>query len=358
MGNTELANNKKQRIVAYWLLLGVLMIIIQIIIGGVTRLTGSGLSITEWKPILGVIPPLHEAEWLEAFEKYQGIAQFSKVNPNFTLGDFKFIYFWEWFHRVWARSLGVVFAIPFAYFLIKKYFTKKMILPLILLFVLGGLQGLVGWIMVKSGLNDTNIYVSHIRLAIHFVSALVLLVYTFWFALKLLVPSSYHHSQVSLKWLLFTILGILTLQLFYGGFMAGLHAGAVAPTWPDMNGQFMPSTMNSESWVNSRLNVQFIHRLLAYILFILIVWATIKMHKLYKGSSQYRYLKIVRFYPLLLVLLQITLGVYAVFFSTTIIKEHFGTFELIAELHQTTAIFLLLSLVYLFYLFHKKEVIA
>src|SRR5690554_963452 len=163
----------KRKRVAYWLLTGVFMIVVQIIIGGVTRLTGSGLSITEWKPIMGTIPPLSEADWMEAFEKYQGIAQFKYLNASFTLSDFKFIFFWEWFHRVWARSLGVVFAIPFIYFLVKKYFSKDMIGPLILLFLLGGLQGLIGWIMVQSGLNDTDLHVSHIRLSVHLMAALV-----------------------------------------------------------------------------------------------------------------------------------------------------------------------------------------
>lgn len=146
------------------------MIMIQVVLGGITRLTGSGLSITEWAPIMGSIPPLNDAQWEAAFENYQQIAQYKYVNNHFTLSDFKFIFYWEWFHRVWARSLGVVFAIPFIYFLIKKYFLKEMILPLIILFILGGLQGFIGWFMVSSGLNESSLlYVSHIRLAIHFI---------------------------------------------------------------------------------------------------------------------------------------------------------------------------------------------
>lgn len=347
---TDFTNDKKRKLVAYWLLVGVFMIFVQIVIGGVTRLTGSGLSITEWQPILGVIPPMNEQEWLLAFEKYQGIAQFKHVNFDFTLSDFKFIYFWEWFHRIWARALGIVFAIPFIYFIVKKYFTARMIFPLLLLFVLGGLQGLIGWIMVQSGLNDTNLYVSHIRLAIHFMSALVLLVYTFWFALKLLVPKGQRIASTKLKALFLGILVILTIQLIYGAFMAGLHAGAAAPTWPDMNGRFAPPTLSTESWINERLNIQFIHRTLAYILLLLLAFAAFELRKLTQLNKNLVLLKKSLIWPVVFVVIQIVLGVFAVLTSVTIVKGHFGTYELIAELHQIVALFLLLSLIYIYYI--------
>src|SRR5688500_13160180 len=183
----EIHPTNDSRPVAVWLLVGVAMIIIQVLLGGITRLTGSGLSITEWKPIMGALPPMNEEEWNVAFEKYQQIAQYKYVNFHFTLGDFKFIYFWEWFHRVWARLIGVVFIIPFIVFIIQKRFKKEMIRPLIILFLLGALQGLVGWIMVQSGLEDSELlYVSHYKLAIHFILALGLLCYTLWFAFDLL----------------------------------------------------------------------------------------------------------------------------------------------------------------------------
>src|ERR1051325_2234939 len=178
---------KRSRPIAIWLLVGVFMIIVQIVLGGITRLTDSGLSITEWKPILGTLPPLNETQWNEAFNGYKQIAQYKHLHSYFTLEDFKSIFFWEWLHRLWGRLIGVVFAIPFIIFLIQKRFTKEMINPMIILFLLGGLQGLIGWVMVASGLNDENLYVSHIRLAVHFIAALGLLVYTFWFALQLLV---------------------------------------------------------------------------------------------------------------------------------------------------------------------------
>ncbi len=166
-------SERSARPIAIWLLVGVGMIIIQVLLGGITRLTGSGLSITEWKPIMGALPPMNEHDWNIAFEKYKQIAQFKYLNSYFTLHDFKFIFFWEWFHRLWARLIGVVFLIPFIIFLIQKRFKKEMIRPMIILFLLGALQGLVGWIMVKSGLEDSEaLYVSHYKLAIHFILAL------------------------------------------------------------------------------------------------------------------------------------------------------------------------------------------
>ncbi|MGL6268788.1 MAG: COX15/CtaA family protein, partial [Chitinophagaceae bacterium] len=163
---------KRSSAVAIWLLIGVGMIVIQVLLGGITRLTGSGLSITEWQPILGAIPPMNDEAWQKAFDQYKQIGQYKHLNFDFTLGDFKFIYFWEWFHRVWARFMGLVFLIGFIYFLVTRKFKKEMIWPMVLLFLLGAFQGAIGWIMVKSGLNENDLYVSHIRLSIHFVSAL------------------------------------------------------------------------------------------------------------------------------------------------------------------------------------------
>ncbi|MGL6268400.1 MAG: COX15/CtaA family protein, partial [Chitinophagaceae bacterium] len=180
--NEEIIQKTDSRTVAYWLLTGVGMIMVQVLLGGITRLTGSGLSITEWKPILGAFPPMNEPDWISAFDKYKEIGQFKHINFDFTLTDFKYIYFWEWFHRVWARLIGLVFLVPFIYFIRKKMIGKEMVIPMIILFLLGALQGALGWIMVKSGLNEEDIYVSHIRLAIHFMAALGLLCYTLWFA--------------------------------------------------------------------------------------------------------------------------------------------------------------------------------
>lgn len=349
----EIIADKKRRSVAIWLMVGVFMIIVQIILGGITRLTGSGLSITEWNPIMGVLPPLNHTAWMTAFEQYKHTGQFKYVNADFTLSNFKFIFFWEWFHRIWARSLGVVFAIPFIYFLIKKYFSKEMIGPFILLFILGGLQGLIGWIMVQSGLTDDNINVSHIKLTIHFISALVLLSYTFWFALKLLIPENKISYDSKIKNFLLLILALFTIQLIYGGFMAGLKAANFAPTWPSINGQTVPNGIMNQSWINQPINVHFIHRNLAYIVFILIVWSFYKVRQFAK-SHHADYLLTASKWPLILVFIQVLLGIFTVLSSLKIVIGHFGIFETLAALHQLNAIALLLSLIYQYYLVRKR----
>jgi len=226
------------RPVAAWLLIGIAMLIIQVLLGGITRLTGSGLSITEWKPIMGTLPPVNDQQWNDAFDKYKQIAQYKYLNSSFTLSDFKSIFFWEWFHRLWARLIGVAFLIPFIIFLVQKRFKPGMVRPMIILFLLGALQGLVGWIMVMSGLNEENVYVSHYRLAIHFIFALGLICYTLWFALELLIPGDQLVTNSSARKFTIWLISILTLQLIYGAFMAGLKAATYAPTWPDINGKF------------------------------------------------------------------------------------------------------------------------
>ena len=183
----NLSQERSSRQIATWLLIGVGMIIVQVLLGGITRLTESGLSITEWKPITGALPPMNDVAWQAEFDKYKITDQFKYVHQNFSLSDFKFIFFWEWFHRVWARLMGLVFLTGFIYFLAKKKFNKTMIRPMVILFLLGALQGAIGWLMVKSGLVPEKYFVGHIELTTHFIAALGLLCYTFWFALTLLI---------------------------------------------------------------------------------------------------------------------------------------------------------------------------
>ncbi len=182
-------SNSNSRAVAAWLMTGVFMLLVQVILGGVTRLTGSGLSITEWNVFTGTLPPLSENQWIIEFDKYRQTPQYHLINTDFGISDFKFIYFWEWFHRLWARAIGVVFIIGFFWFLRKKQLKREMIRPFIILFLLGALQGAVGWIMVASGLTGDAIYVQPTKLALHFVFALCLVAYTFWFALELRIPA-------------------------------------------------------------------------------------------------------------------------------------------------------------------------
>ena len=331
---------KDKRPVAIWLFIGVFMIVIQVLLGGLTRLTGSGLSITEWKPIIGAFPPMNEQAWQDAFDKYKEIAQFKHLNSHFTLYDFKFIFFWEWLHRDWARLMGLVFIFPFIYFLIKRKIEKSMVYPMIILFLLGGLQGAIGWIMVQSGLNAENLYVSHIRLAIHFMAALVLLCYALWFALKISVPRNQLLHDPYLRKLNVWLLVLVTVQLIYGAFMAGLHAAFAAITWPDINGMIWPSGMLTqgsflEDISHNLITVQFIHRGLAYLICIPVILWTLGAKKLPLESILYK----TRFLPLLLLLVQILLGVLTVINTTGAIPL------LYAILHQFVGMMFLLSLV-------------
>jgi cytochrome c oxidase assembly protein subunit 15 len=347
----QVVSQRSSRPVAIWLLIGVGMLIIQVLLGGITRLTGSGLSITEWKPILGALPPLNEQEWNTAFEKYKQIAQYKYLNSYFTLHDFKFIFFWEWLHRLWARLISIVFLIPFIIFLIQRRFKKEMIRPMIILFLLGALQGLVGWIMVQSGLEDSELlYVSHYKLAIHFILALGLLCYALWFALKLLVVKEQVVINRSLKKFTLWLVIVLIIQLIYGAFMAGLKAATVAPTWPDMNGNWLPPHVHTLAGrkfpgisflTDNPLVIHFIHRNLAYLIFFLILLWT---WQAYKSKAGVLFRK-VRWLPVFIVLLQLLLGIFAVLYSV-----ERTTFIWIAVAHQFVAMLLLLSLIIMLYL--------
>lgn len=342
---------RNYRPVAIWLYVGVFMIVVQILLGGITRLTESGLSITEWKPITGMLPPLNDAQWQSEFDKYKSTSQFQYIHENFSLSDFKQIFFWEWFHRVWARLMGLVFVVGFVWFLIRRKFSSIMVMPLIMLFVLGAIQGAIGWIMVKSGLVPERLFVGHVELATHFMAALLLLVYTFWFALSLTVPNVWLVINKKLKNRGVLIMIVLIFQLIYGAFMAGLHAAIVAPTWPDINGKWVPSEMNSikplwENWIENKLAIQFIHRGLAYILFILtFIWwqQAIKI----KGS---RLFHIIRVLPVLLVTLQVLLGIF-----TVVTSPYGNNLVYFGVAHQTVGILYLLSVILMLFTVRKRR---
>lgn len=345
------------RAVAIWLLIGVGMIVVQILLGGITRLTGSGLSITEWDVVTGALPPMSETAWLEKFNEYQQTPQYRLINAGFTLSDFKFIFFWEWFHRFWARLIGVVFLVGFIYLVARRYLRKEMINPLLILFLLGALQGAVGWIMVASGLTGDAVYVKPTRLALHFVLAIGLLCYTFWFALQLLVPSSERRWVPQVRNLLLIILVLLCVQLIYGALMAGHKAAAVASTWPSINGAWVPDGMGShQPWlinlIDNTTTIHFIHRNLAYLITIFIlIWYRKASLEPVSGAAR-RYLR----WPVLLVVMQVLLGILSVLTSKTIVPNVWGNFEWMAQIHQLVAMFLVLSLVGMLYLFGHKRV--
>jgi cytochrome c oxidase assembly protein subunit 15 len=311
----QLERNRKQ--VARWLLAGVFMIMIQVLIGGITRLTESGLSITEWKPITGALPPLTDAQWESEFAKYRTTDQFKYVHQSFGMSDFKFIFFWEWFHRLWARMMGMVFLAGFIYFIAKRKFEKKTILPMTALFILGALQGAIGWIMVQSGLVPEKYYVGHIELTTHFMAAILLLAYTLLFALSLLPSFQNKINSGGLKRLMQVLIFVLFFQLMYGGLMAGLKAAAIAPTWPDINGSMIPVRGNDypgffNDIFNNPITVQFIHRGFAYLLLVLSV-------VFYFASSSFSRSSPFNFFRkafLLLMMIQVLLGVLTVLNAT------------------------------------------
>lgn len=335
----------RSRPVAIWLLIGIGMLMIQVVLGGITRLTGSGLSITEWKPIMGVLPPTSTEQWQIAFEKYKQIGQYKFINSDFTLDDFKFIFFWEWFHRLWARLIAVAFAIPFVVFIVQKRFRKDMIAPMLILFLGGALQGAIGWIMVQSGLNENDISVSHYRLAIHFIAAMALICYAVWFALKLLVPPREIVSNNGLRNFTSSLIVLLIVQLIYGAFMAGMKAGVVAPSWPTINGEWIPSQTKGTIF-NDPLLVQFIHRMLAYLLFVLVIIWWVRSRAINTGNL----FKTYRILPLLLVVLQVVIGIFTVLHS----PKRFDLLWL-GTIHQFVAMLLLLCLVWMRFMVNGKS---
>ena len=354
--------NRSNKLVATWLLVGVVMTIIQFVLGGVTRLTGSGLSITEWEVITGALPPLSEQAWLNEFAKYKQTPQFQLLNFEFDLQNFKYIFFWEWFHRLWARIIGLVFAGGFIWFLVAKHFKKEMIKPLVILFFLGMMQGAIGWIMVASGLQGDAVYVKPTRLALHFIFALGLLSYTLWFALQLSVPKTalqisagMHQAVQKAKTLNVAILALLVLQLMYGALMAGHKAAMVAPTWPTINGDYLPQNLFSDpvfllNFIENKILVHFMHRGIAYILLALVIYWTVKLYQI-NGSSFFNRIKI---FPLLLVLLQVLLGIASLLYARSIIPGVWGIFEWMAQIHQLVGMSLLLSLVATYYVMREQ----
>jgi heme a synthase len=262
--------------VELWLWSIAALVFAMVVVGGATRLTGSGLSITEWRPILGAIPPLNEADWQAAFEKYKQIPQYAVVNKGMTLGDFKFIYAWEWSHRLLGRLIGALFALPFLWFWLRGKLRAGLAPKLLGVLALGGLQGFIGWYMVKSGLAD-RVSVSQYRLALHLTVAFAIMGLVVWLAREeaqhrqfITGPAASSGSRRRAG----LLVALVELQVMLGALVAGLKAGLVYNTWPDMNGRFIPEGMwpLSPWYLNlfeTIATVQFDHRMLAYLIVIL-----------------------------------------------------------------------------------------
>jgi heme a synthase len=254
------------RPVAIWLLVCCAMIFAMVVIGGITRLTWSGLSITEWQPVTGIVPPLSASAWQAEFAKYQQIPQYKLLNAGMSLGDFKTIYLWEYVHRLWGRLIGFAYALPFVYFLLRRRVPRRLAWPLAGIFALGAAQGALGWWMVKSGLAG-RIEVSQYRLTAHLALALAIYAATLWTALGLIVaPARMVPSWVRRGAEL--VLGLVSLTIVAGGFVAGLNAGLVYNTFPLMDGSFVPAGYAQlepfvRNWFENVAAAQFDHRILA-----------------------------------------------------------------------------------------------
>ena len=327
---------KDNKRVIYWLLTGCALIFIMVIVGGITRLTHSGLSISNYKLISGTIPPMNEVEWQAAFELYKQYPEYQKLNNHFSLEDFKDIYFWEWLHRVLGRVIGIVFIIPFLYFLVTKQLTKSTIKKSLILLVMGSFQGFLGWYMVKSGLVDRP-DVSHYRLAAHLTTAFLTFAYTFWVALDLIFPNK-KTVEKGFRNLIRVGLVVLIIQIIYGAFVAGLDAGWIHNHWPMMSeGEFMHETVYIEqnplykNFIEGKSGVQFVHRTLAYIVVILIIviWRKSKQQIL----SKYQLSGILSL--LIMVSIQFLLGVFTILLQVPVwlgVAHQVGAFLLLSAM--------------------------
>jgi heme a synthase len=322
---------KSHTAVGLWLLAVALVILAMVTIGGLTRLTGSGLSITEWKPIMGALPPLSDAAWADAFAKYQRIPQYVIENRGMSLEGFKGIFWWEWTHRFLGRLLGFMFFVPFVWFAATGAIQRRDWPRMLLLFALGGLQGFIGWWMVTSGL-ETRISVSQYRLAIHLGAALLLLIAILWIALEYLRGGKSTGTSKRATAFIALVYG----QMLLGALVAGLHAGLIYNTWPDMNGKVFPEEpfFTSPWWTNFFENpglAQFDHRLGAYCVAGFAVWIYLQGIKL--GGLAKTSVKLVA----AITAFQIFLGI-----ATLLMQAP----EALAALHQVTAACLLCAAVW------------
>ena len=317
----------------FWHLIVILLLISLISIGGFTRLTNSGLSITNWELFSGILPPLNEQSWDSYFSLYKTIPQYNELNTGMTIHEFKYIFWWEYIHRLLARFLGLVYLLPFIFFVLRKIIYKNNFyyyLSVLLLFIF---QGFLGWFMVKSGLS-VNVDVSHFRLAAHLGVAVIILLLVFWAFLNS------GNQQLNLKlftssYLLLIFLLLVYIQIIFGAFTSGLDAGRIYQTWPYMNLNFLPDEVTLKSFFSKeiftdRAHVQLLHRLNAYLIFI--VFVIFYAYKLKTKEIHLTSLTWILFF----LIIQIFLGI------TTLIS---GLNIYLAALHQLTSIFLVMSIV-------------
>ena len=328
------------KFINYWLLSLLFFIGLIVIVGGLTRLTDSGLSITTWDVVKGILPPLTNVQWENAFNLYKEIPQYYLLNQNMSIDEFKTIFYWEYAHRILGRILGLLFIIPFIFIYIKKILTKKYNQNLFILFLLILLQGTVGWYMVKSGLIE-NTTVSHYRLAIHLNLAFILFSAIFWYFLNIKLKKNKFFFQFKSDYLVPKIfIFLIFLQITFGAFTSGLDAGKIYQSWPLMNNYFFPDDLTLKNVMNIKIFsepsfVQFIHRKLAYIIF---AYVLIMSFFIFYKKEKYMYNSTI--FLLIMIFIQLILGIF------TLIS---GAYIWIASLHQISTIFLLISSIYFYY---------
>lgn len=325
-------SQRRSRVIAYWLLSVAGMVFVMVVIGGVTRLTESGLSMVEWRPVTGWLPPLTEARWEAVFSAYRTSPEFREVNAGMTLADFKGIFWLEYIHRLWGRLIGIAFFVPFVAFLIRKWVDRRLAVKLLIMFVLGGLQGVLGWFMVKSGLVDRP-DVSQYRLTAHLGAALLIYGYILWVAFGLLFPEPRAPAGTPGWRFAVAMCAMIVLTVLSGGFVAGLDAGFAYNTFPLMDGELVPGALFALSplfinFFEDVTTVQFTHRVLAMTTFALVVvfWFVVRRNPvpaLARGASNIL---------LGLAALQVTLGI-----STLVLFVPIA----LAAAHQGVAVLLL-----------------
>ena len=332
-----------------WLLVLTTMVLLIIIIGGLTRLTDSGLSMTDWRPLLGVIPPLGQDKWLIVFEMYKQTPEFKIVNKSMTLEEFKFIFWWEWFHRIFARLIGVVFIIPLIYFLIRKQVSKSLLLRLPIVFIFGIFQAFVGWWMVKSGLSE-NPYVSPYRLTFHLLNALIIFSIFLWIAMdyKYSLKTNFLSKPFSQDFLVFFSIILVFITIGTGGFMAGTNSGQSFNTFPLMNGKIIPDDYFLEGLgifniFENTVAVNFNHRWFSIFVFFYIIFVCFKFIKFDSKKVP----KILVILVLFFLTLQVALGI------ITLLSN---VYLPLASMHQTNSILLLSTLLISYHQFkYRKE---
>ena len=331
-------NIKYHKIVSNWLLTSIILVFLMIMVGGLTRLTNSGLSITEWELFKGIFPPLTNKNWITYFELYKTIPQFSLVNPLMTLEEFKVIFYWEYFHRLFGRIIGLFYILPLIFFTYKKILDKNCLTILYLVFGLILFQGFLGWYMVESGLVN-KVSVSHYRLSLHLFFAFLIISILYWTYLNINLKSKkvfFNFKNKLVKLFLILVLG----QIILGAFVSGLDAGMIYQTWPKMNNSYFPDDIDLNNFnlilsLNQQSYVQFLHRNLAYFITLIAIILGIKLYFIDKSEYFKNYLVV-----LIILFIQILLGVF------TLIS---GLNLYLASFHQITSILLVFTVINLNY---------